>query len=60
VLSMTQWDEAELNRLMKAQVDIAIKSDRLKPAEAMRLLNSYEKALKGYTYLTFNGNGAPK
>ena len=55
VLSMTQWDEAEMNRLMKAQVDAAIKCDRLKPAEAIRLLNSYEKALKGYTYLHFNG-----
>ena len=60
VLSMTQWDEAELNRLMKTQVDAAIKGDRMKPAEAMRLLNSYERALKGYTYLTFNGNGGPK
>ena len=57
---MTQWDEAELNRLMKTQVDAAIKSDRLKPAEAMRLLNSYERALKGYTYLHFNGNGGSK
>ncbi len=55
VLSMTQWDEAELNRLMKAQFDAAIKSDRMRPAEAIRLLNSYEKALKGYTYLSFNG-----
>ncbi len=54
VLAMTQWDEAELNRLMKAQVDAAIKSDRLRPAEAIRMLNSYEKALKGYTYLSFN------
>jgi arginine decarboxylase len=44
-----------MNRLMKAQVDAAIKCDRLKPAEAIRLLNSYEKALKGYTYLHFNG-----
>jgi arginine decarboxylase len=61
VLSMTQWDEAELNRQMKAQVDAAIKGDRMKPAEAIRLLNSYEKALKDYTYLKFaNGNGAPK
>ncbi len=59
VLSLTQWDEAELNRLMKAQVDAAIKGDRLKPAEAIRLLNSYEKALKGYTYLHFN-NGQGK
>ena len=60
VLAMTQWDEAELNRLMKAQVDAAIKKDLMRPAEAIRLLNSYEKALKGYTYLSFtNGtNGA--
>jgi len=56
VLSMTQWDLPELIRLVKAQVDAAIKSDRLKPTEAMRLLNEYERALKGYTYLNF-GNG---
>jgi arginine decarboxylase len=51
VLSMTQWDEHELIRLVKGQVDAAIKSNRLKPNEAMRLLNEYERALKGYTYL---------
>jgi len=56
VLSMTQWDQHELIRLVKTQVDAAIKSDRLKPTEAMRLLNEYERALKGYTYLNF-GNG---
>ncbi len=43
---------------MKAQVDAAIKSDRLKPNEAMRLLANYERGLKGYTYLQLNG--APK
>jgi arginine decarboxylase len=53
---MTQWDQHELIRLVKAQVDASIKSDRLKPTEAMRLLNEYERALKGYTYLNF-GNG---
>jgi arginine decarboxylase len=53
VLSMTQWDQHELIRFVKAQVDSAIKSDRLKPNEAMRLLNVYERALKGYTYLNF-------
>jgi arginine decarboxylase len=58
VLSMTQWDQNELARLVKAQVDAAIKSDRLKPNEAMKLLANYERALKGYTYLQFNGNGA--
>jgi arginine decarboxylase len=51
VLAMVQWNQGELTRQMKAQVDAAIKSDRLKPNEAMRLLASYEKALKGYTYL---------
>jgi arginine decarboxylase len=55
VLSLTQWDQNELVRLVKVQVDAAIKSDRLKPTEAMRLLANYEKGLKGYTYLNFNG-----
>ena len=57
VLSMTQWDMHELIRLVKAQVDAAIKSNRLKPNEAMRLLSEYERGLKGYTYLNFQ-NGA--
>jgi arginine decarboxylase len=54
VLSMTQWDQNELVRLVKSQVDAAIKSDRLKPNEAMRILNDYERGLSGYTYLNFN------
>jgi len=53
VLGMTQWDTNELVRLVKVQVDAAIKTDRLKPNEAMRLLGHYEKGLKDYTYLTF-------
>ena len=56
VLTMTQWDKNELIRQVKVQVDAAIKSDRLKPNEAMRLLASYERGLKGYTYLQFNGH----
>ncbi len=55
VLGMTQWSQAELMRLVKAQVDAAIKSDRLKPNEAMKLLANYERGLKGYTYLNLNG-----
>jgi arginine decarboxylase len=55
VLSMTQWDKNELTRQVKAQVDAAIKGDRLKPNEAMKLLANYERGLKGYTYLHFNG-----
>ena len=56
VLTMTQWDQPELVGLVKAQVDAAIKSDRMKPSEAMRLLSEYERGLKGYTYLNFQYN----
>jgi arginine decarboxylase len=52
-LASVQYDENELKRLMKAQIDEAIKSDRMKPSEAMRLLDDYERGLKDYTYLSF-------
>ena len=52
-LAAVQYDENELKRLMKAQIDEAIKTDKLKPSEAMRLLDEYERGLKEYTYLTF-------
>jgi arginine decarboxylase len=52
-LDSVQYDEKELKRQMKAQVDEAIKSDRMKPSEAMRLLDDYEKGLREYTYLSF-------
>ena len=55
VLGMTQWNDGNLARQVKAQVDEAIKRDRLKPSEAMKLLASYERALKDYTYLQLNG-----
>ena len=55
VLSMTQWDKVELMRLLKIQVDAAIKSDRLKPNDAMKLLSDYERLLQEYTYLSLNG-----
>jgi len=50
-LASVQYDENELKRQMKAQVDEAIKTDRLKPSEAMRLLDEYERGLREYTYL---------
>lgn len=52
-LSSVQYDEKELARLMKAQIDEAIKSDRMKPSEGMRLLDDYERGLRDYTYLSF-------
>ena len=51
-LASVQYDENELKRQMKGQMDIAIKSDKLKPSEAMRLLDEFERGLKEYTYLT--------
>jgi arginine decarboxylase len=50
-LTSVQYDENELKRQMKMQIDEAIKSDRLKPSEGMRLLDEYERGLKEYTYL---------
>jgi arginine decarboxylase len=52
-LQSVQYDENELKRQMKAQVEVAIKSDRMKPSDAMRLLDDYERGLKNYTYLSF-------
>jgi len=54
VLSLTQWDTNELARRIKVQVDAAIKGDRLKPSEGMRLLDDYERVLTTYTYLNFD------
>ncbi len=59
VLAMTQWDKVELMRLLKSQVDTAIKTDRLKPNDAMKLLSDYERLLQEYTYLSFNGAKPP-
>lgn len=50
-LTSVQYDENELKRQMKMQIDEAIKSDRLRPSEGMRLLDDYERGLKDYTYL---------
>ena len=57
VLELTQYHEKELVRRMKVQIDEAIKSDRLRPNEGMRMLSEYEKGLQDHTYLTFNGKG---
>ena len=56
VLAMTQWEKIELMRLVKLQVDAAIKSDRLKPNDAMKILADYERGLQGYTYLSLDGS----
>ena len=53
VLRMTQYETHDLASRVKAQVDAAIKQDRLKPTEGMRLLAEYERGLKDQTYLSW-------
>jgi arginine decarboxylase len=53
VLHMTQYEARDLAAKLKSQVDTAIKQDRLKPTEGMRLLAEYERGLKDHTYLSF-------
>jgi arginine decarboxylase len=52
VLELTQYHHKELVRRMKVQIDEAIKTDRLRPNEGMRLLSDYERGLQDHTYLT--------
>ncbi len=52
-LTSVQYDEKDLARQLKAQIDDAIKSDRIKPSEGMRWLDEYERGLREYTYLSF-------
>jgi len=58
VLELTQYYPHDLLRTLKEQINEAIKTDRLKPNEGMRLLTEYEKGLTDHTYLTF-ANGRP-
>ncbi|MFS8069665.1 MAG: arginine decarboxylase, partial [Byssovorax sp.] len=53
VLAMTQYDTHDLVAKVKAQVDVAIKQDKMRPTEGMRLLADYERGLKDQTYLSF-------
>jgi arginine decarboxylase len=51
VLSQTQYPPHDLVAKVKAQVDIAIKQDKLRPNEGMRMVADYERGLKEQTYL---------
>mgnify|MGYP001006988302 CR=1 FL=1 len=54
VLELTQYHTVDLARRMKEWVDAAIRSDAIKPNQAMRLLAEYERGLNETTYLVFN------
>ena len=52
-LANVQYNRRELERQVKKQFDAAIRENRIKPSEAMRLLNDYQRGLDDYTYLSF-------
>lgn len=56
VLSLVQYSGNDLGRRMKRQFDQAIRANKLRPNEAMRLLSSYNRSLQGYTYLDFDND----
>ena len=53
VLADVQYEPTQLSRMMKSQIDHAIRGDVLKPNEGMQWLEQYENCLKHPTYLSF-------
>jgi arginine decarboxylase len=53
VLADVQYEPTQLSRMMKSQIDQAIRGDVLKPNEGMQWLEQYENCLKHPTYLSF-------
>ena len=51
VIEGVQYQQEELNRRMKAQVDAATRKDQVKPREGVRLLELYESQMMNKTYL---------
>jgi len=52
VLGNVQYEPSQLSRMIKSQVDEAIKADKMKATEGMTLLEAYEKGLSHPTYLS--------
>jgi len=51
VLHYVQFDSQDLYTRLRAEVERAIRSGAVDDRQAGRLLNFYEAALNGYTYL---------
>jgi arginine decarboxylase len=54
ILATMQYDEKDLVKRLKAQVDSAIRSNRIKATEGMRLLDGYKRGLAEQTYLVLD------
>lgn len=53
VLELTQYDLKDLAKRLKSQVDRAIREDKIRPGEAMQLLEEYRTGFSQQTYLVF-------
>jgi len=51
VMEDVQYQQADLCRRMKRQIDAATRKDMIKPREGIRLLELYERQLRNKTYL---------
>lgn len=51
ILPQIQYKSEYISRLMKKQVDAAVKADKIKPREGVKILNLYNGMLKSKTYL---------
>ena len=56
VLGNVQYEPSQLSRMIKSQVDEAIKADKMKATEGMDLLEAYEKGLSHPTYLSLENS----
>ena len=60
VLEAVQYQQEELCRKMKAQIDAATKKDVVKPREGVRLLELYESQMLSKTYLNIEAKTGRK
>ena len=56
VLGNVQYEPSQLSRMIKSQVDEAIKADKMTATEGMDLLEAYEKGLSHPTYLSLENS----
>jgi arginine decarboxylase len=60
VIEGVQYQQEELCRKMKAQIDAATRKDMVKPREGVRLLELYESQMLNKTYLNIEPKGRRK
>lgn len=52
ILPQIQYKSEYISRLMKKQIEEAVKADKIKPREGVRMLAQYNQMLKSRTYLS--------